>query len=270
MNNKSIVITGGTRGIGYGLAKHFLLKNNNVCITGRSQSSIDSAVSKLRNETNHQSIIGLECDVSDIKSMKDLWNFTQKTFGQVDIWINNAGIANIMNIFEDIPKEEYDLVISSNITGTLNGCKVALREMKEQGYGQIYNFEGFGSDGRTNIGLSVYGMTKRAISYFTAALIKENENEKINVGYLSPGIVITDMITQEAEHMTPEKWAATKRMYNILGDDVETVTNWLTEATLNDIGKHGTAIKYLTPQKALWRFFKAYILHQKRDLFSEN
>jgi short-subunit dehydrogenase len=102
---------------------------------------------------------------------------------------------------------------------------------------------------------------------FTDALIKEYKDSPVNVGFLSPGIVITNMTLREADHMAPERWQKTKNIYNIIADKVETVTPWLAEGTLADFGKHGSRVAWLTPPKAAGRFFKAFVLRQKRDLF---
>jgi NAD(P)-dependent dehydrogenase (short-subunit alcohol dehydrogenase family) len=264
---RNIVITGGTRGIGQGMAREFLQRGHNVCITGRSQGSVDEGLKSLEG-AGDGSVIGVPCQVADLEQVQAVWDATAKAFGGVDIWINNAGIANVMEDFDAIEKREYDDVVDTNIIGTFNGCKVALIGMKQQGGGQIYNFEGFGSDGRTGSGLSVYGTTKRAITYFTDALIKEYKDSPVNVGFLSPGIVITNMTLRESNHMPPERWEKTKKIYNIIADKVETVTPWLVEGTLADFGKHGSRVAWLTTPKAMGRFFKAFVLRQKRDLFA--
>jgi len=270
MNSRTVVITGGTRGIGFGMAADFLRRGHRVCITGRSQASVDQALQRLVARAPQASVvIGVACDAGSLTEVQNAWDQTIAAFGRVDIWINNAGVANPVYDFEQLTSADYQNVVNTNLIGVMNGCKVALLGMREQGHGQIYNFEGFGSDGRVTPGLSVYGATKRAVTYFTDALIKENAAKLVNVGFLSPGIVITDMIMQEADEMGPERWARTKRMYNILGDHVETVTAWLVDATLADYGKHGSRIAWLTPRKAAGRFFAAFVLRRKRNLFAE-
>jgi len=268
MSQRAVVITGGTRGIGFGMAGDFLRRGHSVCITGRSQASVDKALRELAATAPQASILtGLACDAGSLTEVQNVWDKAVAEFGRVDIWINNAGIANPVCNFEQLTSANYQDVVNTNLIGVMNGCKVALLGMQKQGHGQIYNFEGFGSDGRVSPGLSVYGATKRAVTYFTDALIKENAAGPVNVGFLSPGIVITDMILQEADEMTPERWARTKKMYNILGDHVDTVTAWLVEATLADYGKHGSRVAWLTPRKAAARFFAAFVLRRKRDLF---
>lgn len=269
MSSRRLVITGGTRGIGYGMAADFLRRGHSVCITGRSQGSVDAALQGLRAGCDADRLAGFACDAGLLPEVQQVWDGAASRFGGVDIWINNAGIANPVCDFEQVDSRDYLSVVNTNLVGVMHGCKVALLGMGAQGHGQIYNFEGFGSDGRVSSGLSIYGATKRAVTYFTDALIKENEKKPVNVGFLSPGIVITDMILQEAKEMTPERWRHAKKMYNILGDHVVTVTPWLVEATLADFGKHGSRLAWLTPRKAAARFFGAFVLRRERDLFRD-
>ena len=267
---RTIVITGGTRGIGQGMAREFLQRGHKVCITGRSQASVDQGLAELQSAATEESqLLGVPCDVGELRQVQHTWDLAVAAFGTVDIWINNAGIANLMQDFDEIESEEYENVVNTNLIGVFNGCRVALRGMKQQGHGQLYNFEGFGSDGRINKGLSIYGTTKRAVTYFTDVLIKEYENSPVNVGFLSPGIVVTRMTLQEADHMPAERWEKTRKIYNIIGDTVETVTPWLVENTLADYGKHGSRIAWLTSGKAARRFFGAFVLRKKRNIFSQ-
>ncbi len=269
MSRKNIVITGGTRGIGHGMASGFVRRGHAVCITGTSHSSVGPALAALQSAADEEHVIGVPCDVGHAEQIEQVWAKATERFGQIDIWINNAGVANRVCNFEQLDSSEYEEVVRTNLIGMMHACKVALLGMAAQGSGQIYNFEGFGSEGMISPGFSVYGCSKRALTYFTDTLIKENADKPVNVGFLSPGIVITDMILKEVEEMSPERWARTRRMYNILGDKVDTVSDWLVEATLADYGKHGSRLAWLTRGKAARRFFAAFVLRRDRDLFSE-
>ncbi len=268
MSQRNIVLTGGTRGIGLGMAKDFLQRGHRVCITGRSHGSVEKGLEELGGISRDR-VMGVPCDAGNFDQVQGVWDQAVQKFGSVDIWINNAGVANPVCDFEELERSTYENVVNTNLIGVMHACKIALTGMQAQGHGQIYNFEGFGSDGMVSPGLSVYGSTKRALTYFTQALIKENAGKPVNVGFLSPGIVITDMILQEADEMSAERWERTKRTYNILGDRVDTVAEWLVEATLQDYGNHGSRVAWLTRRKAAGRFFSAFVLRQKRDLFSE-
>ena len=91
---KSIVITGSTRGIGFGLADAFLALDCQVTISGRARASVDQATAALAARHAAGRIFGFPCDVTHIEELQALWEAACARFGAVDIWINNAGISN--------------------------------------------------------------------------------------------------------------------------------------------------------------------------------
>ena len=266
-NKKNVVITGSTRGIGRGMAREFLQRGHRVVISGRSQQSVDRALDELRLVTNSaDQLIGIPCKVADFDQVQNLCDQSLDRLGSIDIWINNAGVANSRAMIGELPADEIQSVPATNIVGTMNGAKIALAAMEKQGHGAIYNFEGLGSDGRTMPSMSLYGASKCAITYFTKCLIKETRDSPVLVGYMSPGIVLTHLAIGDYQSMPAERWEYIKKMYNILADREETVTPFLVEGVLaND--KHGAKIAWLTRRKALWRFATARFSH--RDLFAD-
>lgn len=131
--------------------------------------------------------------------------------------------------------------------------------------GALYIMEGKGGDGHVQKGLSAYSTSKRADNYLYNALVKELADTPIIVGSLSPGMVVTGLM-EEQRQMGAEEWERTKRIFNILGEKVETVTPWLADHVLTN-QKSGSSISWLTRPKAFWRFLMAPF--NKRDLFAE-
>jgi short-subunit dehydrogenase len=263
---KSVVITGSSKGIGLGLAKEFLKRGCAVALSGRTRDRLDKEVKNLGSAFSYDKVMGQVCDVTDSKQVRALWDAAKQKYGTVDIWINNAGITNSSKLLWELDTAEISPVVNTNITGLIYGCQVALQGMIEQGSGQIYNLEGFGSDGQKRPGLNVYGTTKRAVRYLTEALIKETKGIPVQVGSLSPGMVITDFILDKMRNQPREKLEANKKIFNILADRVETVALFLVEGILNN-NKSGTRIVWLTPKKVIFRFLKSIFI--KRDLMSE-
>ena len=260
---KTIVITGSTRGIGFGLADSFLTFGCAVTISGRTAASVQKAVADLSDKHDADRIFGQPGDVTQFDQVQALWDAAKNHFGRIDIWINNAGIANPPMNFRELPPEQMRAVVETNTIGAMNGSKVALNGMLAQKSGSLYNMEGLGSDGRQVEGLSVYGSTKQALRYLNEALIKEAEGTPVLVGSLSPGMVVTDMLIAPYDQQSAE-WERAKRIFNILADRVETVTPWLAQQVLaND--KNGARIKWLTKRKMIGRFLLAPF--RKRDLF---
>lgn len=258
-----VVVTGGTRGIGLGLAREFLARGARVVVCGRSQSAVDKALAEL-GQPNRTT--GIATDVTDRSQVQELWHHSVAAFGRVDVWINNAGVSMKSKPIVEATPEEIRDVYDVNVFGAYNGSIVAATQMSAQlGGGFVWNMEGFGSDGRVQKGIGVYGSSKRAVRYLTEALVKEYKDTSVKVGFLSPGIVVTDLLVGDYDG-DPEGFAKAKKIFNILGDHVETVTPYLAEKVLAAT-KHGARVEWLTNLKAAKRFATAGFA--KRDLFGD-
>ena len=261
---QTILITGSTRGIGKGLAQEFLRLGHRVVVTGRTEAAVAAATADLGHPDR---VLGVTCDVRSVASNQAAWDAGVARFGRIDVWINNAAVATDRLALADLPPDQVQATVDTNLLGTLYGCQVAIRGMRGQpGGGKVYTFEGFGSDGMARTGLAVYGSTKRALRYLTKALATECAGTSVIVGSLSPGIVATDLLLYSSKGRDPAEWAKARKMLNILGDTVETVTPYLAREALANT-KQGGRIDWLTPAKAAGRF--ATSLFRKRDILSE-
>lgn len=258
-----IVVTGSTRGIGRGLAESFLERGCRVTVSGRSPESVRSAVSALEARAPGR-VHGAVCDVSRNADVEALWKTASERFGGVDIWINNAGLSHAYAPFWELESPEVESVVAANVLGTVWGTQVALRGMRAQGHGAIFNMEGLGSNGRVQPGTSVYATSKAAVAYFTRAAIREAAGGPVRIGVLSPGMVVTDLLMGPMGR-SPEELARARRVFNILADRVETVTPWLAEKVLAS-RRHGDAIRWLTGRKAMARFLAAPF--RRRDVLT--
>ncbi len=260
---KNIIITGSTRGIGFGLAREFLERGCNVVVSGRTQAGVDQALAQL-NSYRAESIVGQPCDMTDLEQVEALWAAGIEKFGRIDIWINNAGRGHPQQPIWEIPVDTVHAVFDLDVNGLIYGCRVAIANMLKQGGGFVYNMEGFGSDGRTRAGMGVYGASKAAVTYLTKTLIVETKETPVKVGYLSPGIVATDFLSDMYTD-DPAAFEKSKRIFNILADKPETVTPYLAEQLLAN-EKHGKRIAWLTTPKIMKRFLTAPF--NKRDVFA--
>ena len=260
---KSVVVTGSTRGIGFGLAENFLKRGCQVVIHGRQEQQVQEVVSKLAEQYGADRVTGKSADMTDYEAIQALWNHARTSFGKVDIWINNAGMSLERKSFWEQPPHRLEQIVRTNLLGMMYANNICIREMLAQGHGQIWNMEGFGSDGMTQPGLTSYGSTKRAVTYMTKSLVKEVKDTPVQVCWLSPGIVVTDLLTGDYD-LASEQWRKTKKTLNILGDTVETVTPHLVDGVLAS-NKNGAKVAWLTTGKVLKRFLTAGF--NKRDLF---
>ena len=266
---KTVVITGSARGLGFEMAKVFRKNDWNVVLSDLDEQKLKAAKSKLEKVEGNSQVAYAVCDVTNSEDIKHLIQVAKEEFLKIDIWINNAGVNQPDKAIWELSEEEINLVLDVDLKGTIMGSKLIMEEMIKQKNGAIYNIEGYGSNDAKMLGLSIYGTSKRAITYFTEALAKESEERNTNVivGKLSPGIMITNFIVNalgdKQKIELPEK---TKKVYNILGDYPDVVAEFLVKGMLNN-SKNNAKIEWLTSRKAAWRFMTAGF--NKRDFFKE-
>jgi NAD(P)-dependent dehydrogenase (short-subunit alcohol dehydrogenase family) len=259
----NVVVTGSTKGIGHGMAREFLKRGHAVMVSSRGAPAVDAAVADLRREFPQGQVAGHPCDVGEYAQVQSLWDASVAAFGRVDIWVNNAGRDGKKVPFFMVPPGDFKATVTTNLIGLMNCNRVCITGMYKQKSGWIWNMEGFGSNGQVRPTVAPYGSTKYALRYFTKALVQELKGTPIKVGFLSPGIVVTDLLVPPPEQRG-ERWQQSKKILNILADTVETVTPFLVEGMLN-ARESGAAVRWLTDGKVRWRFFKA--LFVKRDVF---
>jgi NAD(P)-dependent dehydrogenase (short-subunit alcohol dehydrogenase family) len=239
---KVVVVTGSTRGIGFGLAREFLRRGCGVVLSSRSAENVGRAAAELAGAFGIDRIFSQPCDVTDPDSVQALWDASRKRFGAIDIWINNAGVSHRQADLAVLPPEDLRLVVETNLLGVLYGSRAAFRGMRERGSGAIYNMEGLGSDGRKMHGLHLYGATKYAVAYITDALAAEAKGSGIIVGAIRPGMVLTELITSQYTGRE-EDWRKLRRMFRILAADVEDVAPWVAKRVLAN-RRNGARIRY--------------------------
>ncbi|MGK0498945.1 MAG: NAD(P)-dependent dehydrogenase (short-subunit alcohol dehydrogenase family) [Oceanicoccus sp.] len=261
---QTVVVTGSTRGIGRGMVENFLKRGCNVAVSARNQQQVDEVVATLSAEFGAERVTGKVCDVASFDALQGLWDCAIEKFGRVDHWINNAG-RNIDRMpFWEADNAAVESIVATNLTGLLFANKVAMQGMLQQGDGQIWNMEGFGSNGMTQQGLAIYGATKRAVNYLNKALAKDTKDTAVKICTVSPGMVLTDLLIGEYD-TSSEEWQKVRKTFNILADKVETVTPWLVDNILAN-QKAGAKVEWLTTGKVIKRFIGNIFV--KRDLFA--
>lgn len=253
----SVVITGGTRGIGLGLAEAFLKLGWSVMISARNSTQLNQVVADLGVRYSAQRICGVCCDVAQYEDLQKLWDETILKFGQVNVWVNNAGTCNAARTFIDITYTDIENVIKTNILGTMLGSQVALKGMAQQGFGQIFNMEGWGSRGEWSAGMTPYATSKRAVAYLNHALNKEAKQSNILIGTLSPGMVATDLLISSWQQGEVKNWHKMKWLFMFVIDPPEQVCGYLAKR-ISQNNKRNARIVWMTPWRLLLRFFQPY------------
>lgn len=149
-----------------------------------------------------------------------MWDQSIKRFGRIDILINNAGVAHPDVEFWKLPVTEIDKTVGINLIGLMYGSRVAINGLLAQGGGYVYNMYGFGSTGRYRNGMSIYGSTKRAVNYFTEALVKELAGQPVKVGSLSPAWSSPIWCQEQYKERPQDLPEHAKDAFNLLGDRV--------------------------------------------------
>lgn len=187
-NTKVAFITGGSKGIGYGIAQTLIEQGIKVAITSRSQTHADEAVAAL-NKIKEGYALGLEADVRQLDAQQKAVEATLSKWGQIDYVIANAGVGHFGNI-EDITIEQWHETIDINLTGVFNTVKATLPALK--------NTKGYlitlASLAGTNFfaNASVYNASKFGLVGFTQAVMLDVRKHGIKVSTIMPGSVATE------------------------------------------------------------------------------
>ena len=189
IHGKAALITGGTKGIGFGIAQALLQQGVYVAITSRNKKAAEAAAIQL-NESGNDSVhaIGLEADVRDFDSQVNAVTETIAAFGKLDVVIANAGLGYFGNI-EDLSIEQWNDVIDTNLTGAFYSLKAALNALKQaKGY-----YISISSLAGTNFfaGGTAYNASKFGVTGFTQAAMLDLRQHGVKVSTIMPGSVST-------------------------------------------------------------------------------
>jgi len=194
LDNKVAVITGGTRGIGFGIAQAFVREGASVVLTGRSQEKGDKALAELGNPDKTAFIAGDSTNRDDVEAALE---FAVARFGQLDILVNNVGGADEFAPVAMMSDEVWDRGLLFNLTSAFYATRKALEYMLPRKTGRIINMSSIeGKHGKPFI--VQYVTAKHALNGFTKGLSKEVATEGITVNALCPGLVVTDLIQNSA------------------------------------------------------------------------
>ena len=128
-----VVITGGSRGLGCALAHEFLSMGDEVVIASRHPSACETAVANLQQQHPHGTVLQHSCDVSQPDDVQQLAAFARQKLGQIDIWVNNAGVSQIRKSpLADTAADQIQQIVTTNMLGALLGSKAAMQTMNAQ------------------------------------------------------------------------------------------------------------------------------------------
>lgn len=185
IKNKVALITGGTKGIGYGIAEAMLKSGMKVAVTGRSKDGVKKAEKQL---SALGDVLGMVSDVREMASLEQVVKAIINKWGKLDVLIANAGVGHFAPI-SDLSAEKWNETIDINLTGVFNSCKVCIPALKET-KGYIITIASLAG---TNFfaGGAAYNASKFGLVGFTQAMMLDLRHEGINVSTIMPGSVAT-------------------------------------------------------------------------------
>lgn len=185
LSGKSILITGGSIGIGYGIAEHLLNQGCKVAITGRTKSKVDEAVNSLK-VVGSGDVIGIAGDVRKLADMEKAVSETETAFGKMDVVVANAGVGHFGSIL-DMTEEEWNQTIDTNLTGVFNTVKASLEALKKS-KGYIFTIASLAGTNFFQNG-SAYNASKFGVVGFSQAIMLDLRQYEIKVSTIMPGSV---------------------------------------------------------------------------------
>jgi 3-oxoacyl-[acyl-carrier protein] reductase len=219
LDEKVALITGGSRGIGAGIARRLAAEGANVAITYATDADGASAVVKSI-ERDGGKAVAIQADATNMEAVKAAVNKTVATFGQLDVLVNNAGTA-IPKTFEETTLEEMDRVFDINVRGTMIATQEALKHMKSGG--RIIMIGSCVGERVMTPGLVAYSATKGAVKLFTQALSREVGGRGITVNNVQPGPIDTDLNPAAGDWAVPQKAATALDRYGRVDEVVALV-----------------------------------------------
>lgn len=193
LEGKVAVVTGGTRGIGFGIVQKFIENGAKVALFGSRQETVDAALEKLKAKYPNAQIMGLHPTLMDPDEIADAFAQVVKEFGSIDILANNAGTDSRTKLV-DYTLDEFRKVMQLNVVATFVCSQAAARIMIEQGKGgSIINTSSMVSIYAQPSGCA-YPTSKFAVNGLTKSLARELAPHKIRVNAVAPGVTHTDMV----------------------------------------------------------------------------
>jgi 3-hydroxybutyrate dehydrogenase len=194
---KSVIVTGSTSGIGLALARAFAAEGANVTLNGFGDpDAIEQERRSIAEEFGVTATYS-DADVTKPDEIADMISGTEKTFGPIDVLVNNAGIQFVAKV-EDFPVEKWDAVIATNLSAAFHTCRCALPGMKRRGWGRIINIasaHGLVASAEK----AAYVAAKHGVVGLTKVVAIETADYGITCNAICPGWVMTPLVAKQVE-----------------------------------------------------------------------
>ena len=189
LSGKVAVVTGGTRGIGRGIASRLVEQGTRVLITGRNAQDAATAAAQIGGDS--RSCEGMACDVTDLSNVTALAKQVRDHYGRIDILVNNAGIAGPSGLLHDLLPEEWDRIFATNVRGAYYMMRAFVPLMIASGGGDIINVSSLAGKNPLPRG-AAYSASKWALNGLSYSVAEELRQHNVRVSVVCPGSVDTE------------------------------------------------------------------------------
>ena len=190
--NKVVIVTGGSRGIGFATVQAFLNEGATVALFASRKETADKAIAELQAQDPNAKVTSFYPNLADYDEVKRTINSIGEKYGHIDVLVNNAGISD-MTPFTNYTEAQFNKVIDLNIKGVFNCANAAAKWMVKQHSGVILNISSMVSITGQASGVA-YPTSKFAVNGFTVSLARELGPQGVRVNAVAPGITETDMM----------------------------------------------------------------------------
>lgn len=217
LTGKTSIVTGASSGIGATIAKHLAQEGAHVVLAARRKKYLDELAQTINQNTKGQAL-AIQTDVSKQTDVQEMVTQTNDVFGQIDIYVNNAGLM-LDALLTHGKVDEWEQMIDVNIKGVLYGIHSVLPEMIERSTGHIINIasvSGFEVTKRS----AVYSATKFAVRAISMGMEKELARTGVRVTNISPGMVDTNLTSRLTEERLNERKKSLEERTPLKPDDI--------------------------------------------------
>ena len=221
LSGYTVVITGASRGLGAGLAEDFASRGMRLALCSRSDPALAPG----------DDVLSERVDVRDEKAVDDFALRVEERFGEIDLWINNAGVLEPIKPLRDLGVEEFREHIDTNLTGLFLCTRAYVRHLRRRGgEGVLINISS-GAAWRGYAGWTAYCAGKSAVDRLTECVQLEEEANGLRAYAVAPGVIDTDMQAQ-IRACTPDVFPELERFLEMKRDDTFNTTGFVAEHLL--------------------------------------
>jgi NAD(P)-dependent dehydrogenase (short-subunit alcohol dehydrogenase family) len=190
------IVTGANQGLGFEIARRFVLEGASVAICSRDAAKLNKAAEQLRGDaTPGQKIVSLACDVSEPKAVNEFVAAAIGALGSIQVLVNNAGVYGPKGPSESVDWEEWKRAIEINLYGVMLPSRAIIPHFRQQGRGKIINLSGGGATQPLPM-ISAYAASKAAVVRLTETFAEELRGARIDVNAVAPGALNTRLLDE--------------------------------------------------------------------------